>query len=380
MTATPAPNDSSVEVTDLVPDLDISSLDLGGKVEALAKLKGHRLSFKQLSEAVGTERLCPVYFREEDLGADLIAKIIRDYHNDLPLTTIIRRHQQHRMLTGGEPLSIIDIYGVLNAALRDGRTKQRSTAKPETRYELTIEVFTRLFTLWREGQSWYKVKQELLAKAPTENVLKSAWRSITDRYRNLGGDRLPTPTQPAEYPLINLLMFAERQILPDGRLAMAIPVQTLPLPLKRIVEELYCFRGFRDQEFKFEEEVNAELQRMLKPENRINSVEQVAAQRRREVEAATQEAARVPVRDTAFKSEVPEEVSEFKPHKPTSKPTVMRIRSDQIDVRDLNEELPEVKLDKPQGDLPSVDDLLGGLNDDWLDRAPDSGAAPPEMG
>lgn len=247
-------------LVDLPEDFTISAA-----IQVIAKQKGINLARMHQESADGT-RFIPIYKTPEELGQRIYEEIIHLYKKNVPIKTIIQRLTQARVQVGLPVLAIMDIYGVLAQALVDGQVTERARQG-----EYTITAFQVYFDQWRKQTPWAEIKKILSKHTPSEAVFQSVRRSIEGRYQQRGSKSKISPHGMADVPLVEMLRYAEKRMLvpthdpksPTMETHLVIPLSRLPLPLRSILRELYCFKGTDSDEFRFEDGVRKELRNVL---------------------------------------------------------------------------------------------------------------------
>ena len=234
---------------------------LAEALSVIANAKRIDLHARKKKVATNGDRYVPVY-GPKDIGPALYRKIIDLYRKNLPIQEIIKRVQQARIATGEAALSMIDIYGNLASALAEKNVSER-----DRHGEFSIASFTLFFNMWRKKKNTRDIRTKLGSGFPGENVYKAALRSMKSRFMLYGNTAKIEPSVLCDIPIVEMLRYAERHTL-SGNLCMVIPIMKLPMELKTLLKELYCFKSVPDKEFNVQEEVLKELQNIIKPEFR----------------------------------------------------------------------------------------------------------------
>ncbi len=247
----------------LLPDLP-DDLQLPAALQFVAKKKGIDLvAMDQKQQQKPAQRFIPVFFTEDDLGPEILKLIYREYKLGTSIAQIIRKTQPYRMRVGQPALTLVDVYAVLMAAKQQGLIGERGK-----RDEFTIEAFRAFYRMWRDRVPLQEVRRSMAGHIPNENVFQGAQRSLNERFDKLGCATRVSPRVLADVPLVEMLRYAERMQLPTvgglphdpAEVCMVIRISRLPLGLRQILKELYCFKGRQDAAFSVDKAIAGELQ------------------------------------------------------------------------------------------------------------------------
>lgn len=128
------------------------------------------------------KRTIPVYFTDEELGPQLVKRLVTWWGFQVPLRSMIQKTTADRRAQGKPLLSYVDLYSFLYHKLQTGQITQRGIP----RHELKIEQFKEVFYMWRHGSSYKDIAANLIqiySRLPSsECFIKSVIRSLNERH------------------------------------------------------------------------------------------------------------------------------------------------------------------------------------------------------
>lgn len=158
-------------------------------------------------------------YKADQIGQANIDRVCRYYTNNVQLHDIIRMVNGHN-LDSHYTLSLVDVYTILNVAMKDKKVKQRNKF---LEIELRISEFVTVYRAWKQGVK----PKEILALLPSSKIaIERVLKSLNLRTRE---DRMRL--KEVSTGAASMILFYATPAFMDGEAGWWIPASAVPKDL-----------------------------------------------------------------------------------------------------------------------------------------------------
>lgn len=190
------------------------------------------VSLKKDMAAKLAAREIPVICRPDVLPQAVIDRIITWYRiGGTPINKILASANAILARFHRRPISFVDVYSVLMLASIDGKHGPVSTKHLNNVSELSIDEFGSFYKTWKEGGSFADCYRATKRVAQNKRFCQRIFASLMERWKKLQNSKTRVRMADADIAIRDVLEFAERRVFPDGRTAIVIFIDRIPVDL-----------------------------------------------------------------------------------------------------------------------------------------------------